>query len=85
MGWQVLLDGGAEKYLKRLPRRDEEKIREVVQGLKINPYTGDLRRMKGEKDTWRRRIGSYRLFFVVGLSERVVYIFNIERRTSHTY
>lgn len=85
MDWQVLLDGNAEKYLERLPERDEKKIREVIRGLGVNPFIGDIQKMRGEQDVWRRRVGSYRVFYEVRLSEKMIYIFDIQRRTSRTY
>ena len=35
----------------------------VIKDLAIDPYTSDIQKMKGERNVWRRRIGSYRLFY----------------------
>jgi mRNA-degrading endonuclease RelE of RelBE toxin-antitoxin system len=49
-----------------------------------DPFAGDIVRLKGTS-TWRRRIGSYRLFFEVDFESHAVDIVALERRTSTTY
>lgn len=85
MNWQVFLDHGAEKSLHRFPKKDRQRIEEVLQTMKVNPYAGDIQMMKGEKDVWRRRIGSYRVQYEIRLTAKIIYIFDIKRRTSGTY
>jgi len=41
--------------------------------------------MKGEDDTWRRRTGSYRIFYKIKNEDEIILVFHIERRTSKTY
>lgn len=83
--WDLEIDPSVLKTLKRIPRHDAEGILEVVRLLPANPYFGDIQKMKGEQDTWRRRIGSYRIFYKIKGLERVVLVFALDRRTSKTY
>jgi len=83
--WDLQVDLGVLKSLKKLPRHDVEAILNVIKLLLINPYFGDIQKMKGEKDTWRRRVGAYRLFYRLKVSEKVILVFRVERRTSKTY
>jgi mRNA-degrading endonuclease RelE of RelBE toxin-antitoxin system len=53
--------------------------------LSRNPYGGDIAKLGGEEDVWRRRVGAYRVFYEVNQKKRVIYIFRVERRTSKTY
>ncbi len=85
MIWVVLVDSSVKKKKKRLPKRDAERLTLVIKQLAINPYAGDIEKMDGEKDTWRRRIGSYRIKYEVHTSQKVVYVFDLQRRTSTTY
>jgi len=41
--------------------------------------------MKGEENVWRRRIGAYRIFYKIRVSEKIILVFKLERRTSKTY
>jgi len=38
-----------------------------------------------ERSAWRRRVGSYRIFFDVYPDRQVVDVVDIDRRTSSTY
>lgn len=85
MSWQLIVDPYARKYLKRIPRNDAERITAVLRELVVNPYTGDIARMEGEENTWRRRVGSYRIFYEVRTAKKLINVFEIQRRTSSTY
>lgn len=83
--WSLRVDDSVLKSLRRMPRRDTGVILEVIHALPINPYFGDIQKMKGEDNAWRRRIGSYRIFYKIKVSEKTILVFHIERRTSKTY
>ena len=68
-----------------MPRRDAEVILEVIKILPLNPFFGDIQKMKGEDNAWRRRVGSYRIFYKIKASEKVILVFHLERRSSKTY
>ncbi|MBI2640324.1 MAG: type II toxin-antitoxin system RelE/ParE family toxin [Candidatus Sungbacteria bacterium] len=83
--WDLQVDPDVFKILQKMPRHDAEVILEVIRLLPINPHFGDIQKMKGEDNTWRRRLGSYRIFFRIKIAEKVVLVFHLERRTSKTY
>jgi len=49
-----------------------------------DPFEGDIVRLKGST-TWRRRVGSYRIFFEADFDSRTVDVLDVQRRTSTTY
>ena len=83
--WRVAVEPPVRKMLKRLSKEDHVRVISAIQSLIIDPYGGDLQKLNGTEDSWRRRVGSYRLFFELSQSERRVDIFKIERRGSKTY
>jgi len=83
--WVLQTDPSVLKQLKKISRKDAERILFTIESMAFGPYQGDIQKMKGEKDTWRRRIGSYRIFYEIFQKERIVVVFKIQRRTSHTY
>lgn len=85
MNWTVIIDGSAEKYLKRIPRQDADRIRKALRELIYKPHTGDVEKMKGNEDIWRRRVGSYRILYEIYESKRLIYVSGIKRRASSTY
>lgn len=85
MSWEVHIRGAAKKILRRLPKDDEKQIEETLMQLGENPFTGDIVKLDSEDNLWRRRVGAYRIKFQVRTDDKIVYVYEIERRTSKTY
>lgn len=83
--WDLQIDPSVFKYLKKIPKRDVGNILEVLESLPLNPFFGDIQKMKGEENSWRRRIGAYRLFYKLLTSQKVILVSQLKRRTSNTY
>ncbi|KKT28728.1 hypothetical protein A3G55_03795 [Candidatus Giovannonibacteria bacterium RIFCSPLOWO2_12_FULL_44_25] len=83
--WGLEVDRSVFKALKRVSRYDAERILEIIKILPANPYFGDVQKMKGEENSWRRRIGAFRIFYKIKSVEKVILVFHLERRTSKTY
>jgi len=83
--WDLQIDPGVLKSLKKIPRQQAEVVLNVIYLLPLNPYFGDIQKMKGEDNTWRRRVGSYRIFYKINVAERMILVFHLQRRTSSTY
>lgn len=79
------IDPSVFKFFKKIPRYDAERLLDVVKFLPLNPYFGDIEKMKDEEDSWRRRVGSYRIFYKIKTDYNIILVFHIERRTSKTY
>ena len=64
--WRVDLHPDARKYLRRIPLLDWRALDEGFSYMEENPYGGDVRKMKGEEHTYRRRVRAYRIFYRIG-------------------
>jgi mRNA interferase RelE/StbE len=85
VGWELRVDPAVLRQLRRFPSKDAKRILDAIDGMAFNPYAGDIEKMRGEEDVWRRRIGSYRVLYEVIASDRIVHVFHVVRRTSTTY
>lgn len=83
--WVLRVDPVVYKFLKRIHTRDAERILVAVNYLTIDPFYGDIQKMGGEKNVWRRRIGSYRIKYEIIPQDKTIHVFRAERRTSKTY
>lgn len=83
--WVLEVDPAVHKKLTRIPRNYAERITVAIGLFPINPYFGDIEKLKGEDNAWRRRIGPYRVFYRVIISLKKILVFKVERRTSDTY
>ena len=75
------------KQLSRIPANEARLIRKKLQAigyprLRKQPYFGkNIRKLRGyEPDTWRYRIGRYRLFYEIDDSESIIYMLTLDQR-----
>ena len=85
MTWTVLVASGARKQLARLPSSDRKRIAVVLRSMAEDPFSGDILKLHGMEDRWRRRAGNYRVFFAVDAAAKTISVSAIARRTSTTY
>jgi mRNA interferase RelE/StbE len=85
MSWTLRVASRAAKSLQRVPARDRNRLVAVLVEMEIDPFSGDIVRLQGEAHTWRRRVGSYRIFFEVSTEQLTVDVLDIVRRSSTTY
>lgn len=85
MNWVLQTDNSVNKFCAKIPKSDAVRILKVIDGLEENPFWGDIQKMKGEENSWRRRVGNYRIFYEVIPKENLIYIYEVKRRTSNTY
>ena len=85
MNWQILVAPRAKKEIAKLPSRDLESIRKAIDTLAVDPFKGDIQRLGGDGRLWRKRVGSYRIFYDAIFQKRIVVIHQVKRRTSKTY
>lgn len=83
--WDLQIDSSVLKFFNKIPRKNAESLNVAIKCLPINPYLGDIQKIKGEEDTWRRRVGAYRILFKIKVKEKVILVSRVERRTSNTY
>jgi len=76
-----------QKRIGKLSKRDksfiEKKLRSYIYPqLKEEPHFGNniKKLVNYEPETWRYRIGKYRLFYVIDKEEKVIYIISIDLR-----
>ena len=85
MSWQVLLTRHAEKQLRHLPPKEVRRVSVVIDAIQVGPFSGDMKKLGGFENSWRLRVGAYRVLFEVFPEKKSVFIYEIKRRTSKTY
>jgi len=86
MNWVLYLSERARKNLHRFPKKEQIRINKALLEMSCqNPFSGDIAKLESEENLWRRRVGTYRIKFQIKEKEKVIYVYEIERRTSKTY
>ncbi|MBI3781930.1 MAG: type II toxin-antitoxin system RelE/ParE family toxin [Deltaproteobacteria bacterium] len=83
--WNVSLAKSAQKQLDKLPTGDFKRVDAAIEGMRVDPFTGDVVHLKNAEATFRRRVGDYRILFDVLRERRHVDVLAILRRTTTTY
>lgn len=50
--WELQIDPSVYKQIKKIPRKDAERILFIMESMSFDPFQGDIQKMKGEKDIW---------------------------------
>lgn len=83
MNWTLVVANPARKELGKIPDWDRRRILRALDALQADPFSGDIKRL--EAPAWRRRSGSYRIFYDLMVDEHLIVVTAIKRRTTTTY
>lgn len=72
MSYRVIVEKKIIKFLNRIPLRDSKRIEEAINEMSDNPFSGDVIKLQGSDDEYRRRVGKYRIIFTVDHGELTV-------------
>jgi mRNA interferase RelE/StbE len=78
--YQIEWKRSAQKELRKLPAEMIQQIIEAVNALSENPFPPGCRKLAGSEQTWRMRIGNYRIIYNVFSSSLVIEIVRIAHR-----
>jgi mRNA interferase RelE/StbE len=70
----------AVKELEKLPRQAVTRIVEAVRNLASNPFPGGTRKLAGSEQTYRIRVGVYRILYSVYADKFIVEIIRVKHR-----
>lgn len=85
MNWKIKIAKRASKKMRRFPKKDAERLLFVLEGFTKNPYQGDIEKVKGEDNVWRRRVGNYRILYEIIPERKSIEVFEVRRKTTITY
>jgi mRNA interferase RelE/StbE len=80
IGFTLIYSDSVRKTLKKLPKDRQIEIVKKLDLLPINPMLLDIAKMKGYENTYRIRIGKYRVIIVVDFVKRVIKVVKLDVR-----
>jgi mRNA interferase RelE/StbE len=78
--YEILLEGRAERDLKKLSAEVFYRIVPILKALAEKPRPPDCRKITGSKNDWRIRIGEYRVIYEIDEKAKAVKIMRIRHR-----
>ncbi len=87
MSWACRLSKEAAKQFRRLPRDRRQQLAQAIEEMAEDPTVGDVRPIKSGKfkGALRKRVGRYRIIFLLNPAISSVEIAAILARASTTY
>ena len=82
MKFKVFLSKRAYRKFKRLPPNIRRRCSTKIDSLAVNPFPKGVRKVRGVTNTYRIRIGSYRMLYRIYLEEKLIVIIRIAKRKS---
>ena len=79
--YEIIFTEKASNFAKKLPKANKRKLKEILEKLKENPFSYPYRKIKGESNLYRIRIGTYRILYEVNEKEKKVTVLKIEKRS----
>jgi mRNA interferase RelE/StbE len=70
----------AEKELERLPKKAIQRIVDAVDGLGDNPRPHGCLKLQGEENSYRIRVGVYRVIYEIHDNKVLVVVVRIKHR-----
>ncbi|MBO8181824.1 MAG: type II toxin-antitoxin system RelE/ParE family toxin [Archaeoglobus sp.] len=83
MSYEILIHPRVAKTIGDLPKAHKVRLSEFIGVLKDNPVPFkkfDIKKLKGQRDRFRVRLGDFRLTYEVDKKERLVMLLKLERR-----
>lgn len=62
--WRIILAAAPNKRLRRIPSKDSDRIKGAIDEMVLRPFGGDVQKLGGEENSWRVRVGNYRIFLM---------------------
>lgn len=80
MSYKIEFTNKAEKNLKNIPEPFRKKLFVAACALGENQFPRGLEKLTDRKDSYRIRIGKYRIVWFVDYKKNIVWIVNIDKR-----
>ena len=74
MVYKVQIKKKAIKYLCTLRKKDAERIFSAIENLALDPRPSGHKKLSGEENAYRIRIGSYRVIYEIEDEALMVYV-----------
>ena len=71
----------ALKFISKLEKDSKERVFKRIRQLGNDPFSSDVKKLKGEKDVYRIRIGDFRVLYRVISKDDAILVFRVDKRS----
>ena len=85
MTWNLVIVSSAAKQLRRVPSPELTRINKAFSAMCADPFSGDVKSLRGTRGALRRREGDWRILFDLQQKKKLIVVLAVRRRGSKTY
>jgi mRNA interferase RelE/StbE len=78
--YRIEVSATAERQIRKLPRADQIRVIRVIQALATDPRPAGCRKLSGQHDVFRVRIGRYRVLYSIEDRRVVIVVLKVGDR-----
>jgi mRNA interferase RelE/StbE len=78
--FSIVISNRVARNIRRLPKNVQKRIANKIGLIPIQPQLLDIKKMVGMEDTYRLRVGDYRILFLIDFEKKLVKISDINTR-----
>ena len=79
--YDVVFTRKAADFIVEIPKAQRENLRTVIADMKSNPFSHPYRKIRGETNLYRIRLGAYRMLYEVNESQKRIVVLKLDRRS----
>ena len=84
MSYRVILPKPVQKQLNNFPQKVRSRLLAEIRPLKDNPRPNNVKKLKGYDNTYRIRVGNYRVIYEIKDREMIVLVLSsIHRKDAY--
>ncbi|MEL7353768.1 MAG: type II toxin-antitoxin system RelE/ParE family toxin [Cyanobacteria bacterium P01_A01_bin.116] len=80
MSYKIVFEPAAKRQLKKLPPNIQKTLRPLIDSLSKNPRPSGCKKLKGRKNEYRIRSGSYRVIYKIQDTALIVIVIGLGHR-----
>ena len=85
MSFALLFSSKAFRQIRKLPWTIRAKIKKACEEIAANPWHKSTIKVEGYSNIRRKRIGNFRILYIVDKKAKEIVIIKIEKRSGKTY
>ena len=80
--YKIIISKKASEFILQLDKGYKNKIKTILYSLKNNPFSYPYKKIRGETNLYRIRVGKYRILYEVNKKENLIVVLKIDHRRS---
>ena len=85
MSYKILFSSKSHKQIKAFGKKLRERIKGAITEIGNNPWHRGTIKIKGYENIRRKRVGIYRILYLINKERKEILIVKIEKRDETTY